>query len=661
MGKFNLIKPDLRTGYLKNENRSKVTYLNIDPEWDKDTLEEDIKMGAAQFKSIIELTEKNPSRYVIVETDNEEQGLLAVSYLAGIHNSEEGVYSEEFECDTEDFMSDCFESDVEDFEYEITSEEYGYEGDEYETRWVEVPYRIPVINLEEIKIYLRENVFNPVAFNSFNMLASENRKNEFPYWFNCESEPVCILVNSIYSFSQEDVKLLKKFSNNRHVYIMIVNKNNEVYSEEDDDMEDEEDMLPFGFSGNPALCLKNRVNELLLEYTARMIKIGLEKDKQNKEKYYNNVFDSWLIEYGLTVKRGFRKKKLVSEILKMMREDKCTLIEKVILYAKRDVDESGCVSEKDFAILSQFGCADKKTQKQTALTMLDNNLVGMDNIKQQIKDIVKVMKFNKKRKMMGFNTEGFHNVHMMIGAPGTAKTTVAQLMGNIMIQEKLLEGNRFISINGAELKGMYVGHSAPKTKALFDNNDIIFIDEAYSAVSSGSDGMDSYSEEAIAQLIIEIEKHATDRLVIFAGYGGEHVSDKDNKMKAFLDANPGLKSRINSTIYFDSYTPNQMLGIVHKQAEIRDCTIDKSAEQLILDYFTNRVTSRDFGNGREARSFVEQCLLYTARRVMILPEKKITKKMLCRIQYEDVQNAIAKIEESNRMQIGRVKKCGFWG
>ena len=104
---------------------------------------------------------------------------------------------------------------------------------------------------------------------------------------------------------------------------------------------------------------------------------------------------------------------------------------------------------------------------------------------------------------------------------------------------------------------MYVGHSAPKTKALFEKYDVIIIDEAYSIVEY--DGKtDSFGNEAIAQLIIEMEKHSTDKLIIFAGYGGKNVSEKDNRMQAFLDANPGIKSRITSTFYFDSYSADEM-------------------------------------------------------------------------------------------------------
>ena len=70
-------------------------------------------------------------------------------------------------------------------------------------------------------------------------------------------------------------------------------------------------------------------------------------------------------------------------------------------------------------------------------------------------------------------------------------------MGQMMFNEKLLPDNRYICINGAELKGKYVGHSAPNTKKIFENYDVIIIDEAYSIVEENGT-MDSFGNEAIA-------------------------------------------------------------------------------------------------------------------------------------------------------------------
>jgi SpoVK/Ycf46/Vps4 family AAA+-type ATPase len=323
---------------------------------------------------------------------------------------------------------------------------------------------------------------------------------------------------------------------------------------------------------------------------------------------------------------------------------------------------SGTLKQEEIMTLEVFryiSAKQRRKKKNAAAIQLEKELVGMESVKQQIQDIVNVMKVNQFRAKKGMPYSNYHNVHLMIGAPGTAKTTVAQILGNMMVEEKLLPGNRFICVNGAELKGMYVGHSAPKTKQIFEENDIIMIDEAYSLTASGNGGLDTFAQEVLAQLMIELEEHATDKLVLFAGYGGDGVSSINNKMLQFLNANPGLKSRINSTIYFPSYSAEDMVQIVHRQAENMGFTLDPHADKMIYEYFKERVRDVDFGNGREARSLIEACNTNITKRACKVSQSKWTKKSLQTIKVEDVMYAIGKKQNESHAQIGVVTRIGF--
>lgn len=311
------------------------------------------------------------------------------------------------------------------------------------------------------------------------------------------------------------------------------------------------------------------------------------------------------------------------------------------------------------------GPAEQKTETRSAIRCLREDLIGMDQVKEQVMETVQVMKFNRLRKEMGMKKSSYHNVHMMLGAPGTAKTTVAKLMGKIMEEEKLLPGSQFTCVNGAELKGMYVGHSAPKTKALFEENDIIVIDEAYSLTGDRSEP-DSFSREAIAQLVIELEEHAEDKLVIFAGYGGTDVDEKNNKMKEFIDANPGIKSRINSTFYFPSYTAPEMAEIFKKHAEISGYELPENWKEPITAYFSTRVNDENFGNGREARALFEKVSVQMAKRIMGDAngglQNSINEKAIKQCRISDIEGAIRRAREETKQISGRVKvhnRIGF--
>ena len=352
----------------------------------------------------------------------------------------------------------------------------------------------------------------------------------------------------------------------------------------------------------------------------------------------------------------------------MNKEFSYDFLDKILKYALRN-KEHGILRKKDFQFMERFagkrGPAEQKTETRSAIRCLREDLIGMDQVKEQVMETVQVMKFNRLRKEMGMKKSSYHNVHMMLGAPGTAKTTVAKLMGKIMEEEKLLPGSQFTCVNGAELKGMYVGHSAPKTKALFEENDIIVIDEAYSLTGDRSEP-DSFSREAIAQLVIELEEHAEDKLVIFAGYGGTDVDEKNNKMKEFIDANPGIKSRINSTFYFPSYTAPEMAEIFKKHAEISGYELPENWKEPITAYFSTRVNDENFGNGREARALFEKVSVQMAKRIMGDAngglQNSINEKAIKQCRISDIEGAIRRAREENKQISGRVKvhnRIGF--
>lgn len=173
-------------------------------------------------------------------------------------------------------------------------------------------------------------------------------------------------------------------------------------------------------------------------------------------------------------------------------------------------------------------------------------------------------------------------------------------------------------------------------------------------------GTDSFSNEAIAQLIIELENHATDKLVIFAGYGGMDVQQEDNKMQLFLDANPGIQSRIASTLYFPSYTPDEMVKVFLGIARRNHYSVEDGACVYVKKYFASRVSAKDFGNGREARNLLDTCTMFLADRTMDKDITQIAKEEIMNITAQDVKNAVEYLRESFEIRNHkRENKIGF--
>lgn len=642
MKTLHILKPDVRTGYLESGKGQEVTYLNVPEGISFQEIEKDVENGAVQYKELLELIKKKPSQFVIVNCNNEEEGLVAVSYLSAVYNTIEGAEGYEEEDDLFEERDISFESFEGDDWMDGDEEDW-----EEESAWKENPWKIPIIKSSQMMN--EDSGFSPFSQGGVHFGRTTNPKNRLPFWYYTRKENICIVADMFSGcFNNPFASLtnkLKRYKNNRHVFIVAITDKRLFSHMEEDSM--------FSYSDKNALC------EVVLEFSAAAIKVSCKEEERNA--YYLNIFENWIDRYGYTLSKNFPVKKIVKNTVSINNENKSNLIEKVIKYVVKEDDVPRELREEDFNILQQFKAigADLTKADHASLKKIQNNLVGMDSIKEQIQGIVEVMRYNKRRAGMGLNTGTFHNVHMLLGAPGTAKTTIAELLGNTMAEEHLLLGNRFISVNGAELKGLYVGHSAPKVKALFDEYDIIFIDEAY-AIAAGNDGeTDSFSQEAIAQLIIELEKHGMDRLVMFAGYGGVNVSEKDNKMKKFLQSNPGIRSRINSTIYFNSYTPEEMVEIFRCQAKLGQFTIPKKADVIIRDFFRERVNCNDFGNGREARSLLENSMVEAAKRLSEVEESHLTEKLLKEIKLEDIKKAIARMKLGATMQMGRKLELGF--
>lgn len=642
--RLQILKPNVKEAFVGTRGLEVAKYIQLEDSVTMDSLRQDVEAGAVQFRNCIAQLEKASSNVILVEADTKEDGLMAVSYLANVfHQREKDSIPERTYDEDDDWDYDEYEED----DWEPTPD-----GANRMTEWVEMPDRVPVIPVMELRRYCVNGNFE-MPFGPVMMSGAQNTDRLVPYWTECHRDSVCVIsdANQFDCFKASDSELFKRFASNRHVFVLqIKGKSFVAHSMMADSPFD--DFVPNADALDDFSC------RMLLDYTADQVVVTMTKDE--RDQYMELLFENWMEKFGVRTAKNFPISFVVNQIVSLNMTDKSELMEKTIRYVLKDGNESGELTKKDFEKLAIFRTL-KMEDTDSALAKMDKSLVGMDEVKAHVKNIIEVMEFQRKRQNYGLSLCSYHNAHLLIGAPGTAKTTIAKMMADAMFEKGLLPGNRFVSVNGSELKGKYVGHTAPKVKALFDEHDVIFIDEAYSIAASSHGGMDTYGQEAIAQLIIEMEEHATDKLILFAGYGGTTVREADNKMKDFIDANPGIKSRINSTIFFDSYTPEDMVKIVQLHAKTMDFTITKKANDLIRSYFEQRCSDRSFGNGREARSFVETCMMFVAHRAMSLAAENMTKKAFQEIRLEDVKLAIEKLQAGSRQQKGRKNNCGFLG
>lgn len=235
-----------------------------------------------------------------------------------------------------------------------------------------------------------------------------------------------------------------------------------------------------------------------------------------------------------------------------------------------------------------------------------SEMIGLGNVKKVIDGAINYFKLQKEYKERGidFARPAMHMVFS--GNPGTAKTTVARLLAQILRDNKVLSRGELVEVGRADLVGEYVGQTAPQVKEVFRRakGSVLFIDEAYSLLD---DKKGLYGDEAINTIVQEMENARDDVIVIFAGY--------KNEMEEFVERNPGLSSRIAFHVDFDDYSASELLDITKLLARDRDIILDPSCDQKLLDIYKKARQNPSFGNGRYARNVLEKAKLNQASRI----------------------------------------------
>ena len=245
-----------------------------------------------------------------------------------------------------------------------------------------------------------------------------------------------------------------------------------------------------------------------------------------------------------------------------------------------------------------------------------NSLIGLDNIKESLKELVSFMQFkNKTKDSLNIKNTNLHMV--FLGNPGTGKTTVARMVAGILYNLKYINQNKLIEVSAKDLIGQYVGQTAPKTMSVVEKalGGVLFIDEAYSLASSSSGN--SFNEECVSTLIQAMENYRNDFVVIFAGYKKE--------MDAFLKSNSGIISRIGYTLDFKDYTIDELVLILKSMFKKSGFLVEKNAiikaKKIIEDF----AQTENFGNARFVRNLYEKTIIKHAKNTKNTTSKKALK------------------------------------
>ena len=272
-----------------------------------------------------------------------------------------------------------------------------------------------------------------------------------------------------------------------------------------------------------------------------------------------------------------------------------------------------------------------------------DGLVGLETVKEQVHALLAFLQVQARRKEHDLPEVATSQHLVFLGNPGTGKTTVARLLAEMYGAMGLLEKGHLVEVDRASLVGQYIGQTAIKTDRAIRRalDGVLFIDEAYSLTRGGGEGRLDFGAEAVETLLKRMEDHRHRLVVIVAGY--------PRLMRAFLDSNPGLRSRFARELSFPDYSTDDLLEITRRLALEHEYELGPGADDALERIFAGAARGEGFGNARYARTIFEQALNRQALRLARLEGaalEELSRDEVTTLEADDLLEAARLLGES---------------
>jgi SpoVK/Ycf46/Vps4 family AAA+-type ATPase len=249
-------------------------------------------------------------------------------------------------------------------------------------------------------------------------------------------------------------------------------------------------------------------------------------------------------------------------------------------------------------------------------------------IKNEVRELTRFLRVQRQREQAGLPRTQVSLHTVFAGNPGTGKTSVARVLGEVFGALGIVKQGHLIEADRSDLVAGYAGQTAERTNKVIDKalDGVLFIDEAYSLVSDQGD--DSFGHEALQILLKRMEDDRDRLIVVLAGYPEE--------MKRLLATNPGLASRFQRTFDFPDYTVAELCRIVQLFCDKNRYVLPPDTRARLILGFAYLLKFRDehFGNGRLVRNVFEQAIRRLANRVADIAP--LTQELLTRLEPCDI-------------------------
>jgi SpoVK/Ycf46/Vps4 family AAA+-type ATPase len=369
-----------------------------------------------------------------------------------------------------------------------------------------------------------------------------------------------------------------------------------------------EDSMKMFLESNPGLASRVSRKFYFRDYTGtELLQIFQRQMDKNEytmsdeclkvmEKYFCYLYDTRDNNFGNgRVVRNIFERLVKCQADRLAEEDEVT-VDMLKTFTIEDIERA--VPVKDIIVTS-----DKLDSVMNEL----EQYVGLKNIKDHIRSLINMIKTNQKREELGLPVKQLTYHAIFCGSPGTGKTTIARILGRIYQTLGVLKKGHVVEVDRSGLVAGYVGQTEEKTNKAIDKamDGILFIDEAYALAGGNND----FGKNAIDTILKRMDDDRERLIVIAAGY--------TEKMRMFINSNPGLKDRFSWTFEFKDYTEKELMDIFLLFAQKQHYILSDEAIKALSDHFHNIYRLRDehFGNGRYVRNLFEKVVMEQSSRI----------------------------------------------